>query len=666
MAIITNSIGSNARNYSTIQAWQDSLPANIVTSGNSYVGELYNDSEFVSTGTLVAISGHTTDASHTITLKCAAGHSWKDNANKLTNRYTYNVSNGVGLRMTSGFGTAVVVSIPNVFIDGIQVKAISNPATCILSNSTSNTIVTDSIFVGDPAAAGYVVSFNASGGSLRNCIVVANTDYACNGILLASGASAINCTIVRPSNRTFGGSSVKSIYGSSIVRNCALFGFNSAPTGTFNADGHNVTDFSSAPGSSSNLINQTYSLQFLQSSSASSVEDFRLSNTSNCIDVGVNASSFIASSLDAAGTTRPQGSAWDVGSWEFIPPPASTTIIMTGPTTGSVASPSTNFTLSTNGTITGSIVITPNDASAGGTFNPTTVTLTSSTTTGTFTYTAASIGNKTVSVTNSTGLINPTPITYNATAQIFPPTGTITSIVVDGQDIIVSGTTTNTPTSGLATLSGTVSYGPFALTLGTGTFSVAFPSVVSGTYSGETITVSNVAGTVGVSGSQAVSVIGVDSQAQAGINGGLIGAISTQVNASSSVTITVFGNLIGLPVSQTNNTSTGIITAVHILHSANSNGINNSSTGNVSANGSVVLTAVDGTQSNYSSNGVIVIPNIAINLIASNSLQINTNLLGNVTIETGTSLTEQDIAAILNALFTNPKVLSVAKYLALK
>lgn len=666
MAIIINSIGSNARNFSTIQAWQDSLPVDIVASGNSYVGELYNDSEFVSTGTLVTISGHTTDTTHTITLRCATGHSWKDNANKLTNCYTYNVANGVGLRMTSGYGTAVVVSIPNVFIDGIQIKSVVNPATSFLSNGTSNTIITDSILMADPSAAGYVASFSGNGGSLRNCLIIANTDYACTGLYLTSGATAINCTIVRPSNKVIGGSIALSQYGTATIRNCTSFGFNVIPTGAFNTDGHNVTDFSSIAGTISNLLNQNYSLQFLQSSTASSVEDFRLANTSTCIDAGIDASSFIPSSKDGAGTSRPQGTSWDVGSWEFIPPPPATTILISGPTSGSVASASSNFTLSTNGTITTNIIITPSDGGAGGTFTPSTVTLTSATVTGTFTYTAASTGNKTISITNNLSLINPSNIIYNAAAQIFPPTGVITSIIVDGQDVIVSGTTTNAPTSGLATLTGTISYGAFPLTLGTGTFTVTFPSVASGIYSSETITVTNVAGTVGVTGSQVVNVIGVDSQAQAIPDGGLIAAISTQNNISSTGVITVFGNLTVVNSLQLNSTSTGIITAVHVLHSANSSGTNNSSVGNISANGNTILIAANSTQINTASFGTIVIPNIAINLVGANSVQINTNVLGNIVVSTGTTLTPQDILAIVDALFTNFDALTVAKYIALK
>ena len=67
---------------------------------------------------------------------------------------------------------------------------------------------------------------------------------------------------------------------------------------------------------------------------------------------------------------------------------------------------------------TGTATITPNDGAAGGTFSPSGAQSVTYPATATFTYTAASVGTKTISTTNGGGLANATPISYVAnTAQ---------------------------------------------------------------------------------------------------------------------------------------------------------------------------------------------------------------------------------------------------------
>jgi hypothetical protein len=98
-----------------------------------------------------------------------------------------------------------------------------------------------------------------------------------------------------------------------------------------------------------------------------------------------------------------------------------TAVTMTGASSGTVGVASTNFTVGANGAITGTVVVTPSDGGAGGTFTPTTVSISSGSPTGTFTYTAASTGAKTISVTNDGGLTNPSNITYTASASSTNP-----------------------------------------------------------------------------------------------------------------------------------------------------------------------------------------------------------------------------------------------------
>lgn len=103
---------------------------------------------------------------------------------------------------------------------------------------------------------------------------------------------------------------------------------------------------------------------------------------------------------------------------------AATAVSMSGPSGGVELVASTNFSLGVTpltGTISGTLVVTPSDGGAGGTFTPTTVSLTTGSPTGTFTYTPASTGAKTISVTNNGGLTNPSNITYTATSGATVP-----------------------------------------------------------------------------------------------------------------------------------------------------------------------------------------------------------------------------------------------------
>lgn len=96
------------------------------------------------------------------------------------------------------------------------------------------------------------------------------------------------------------------------------------------------------------------------------------------------------------------------------------------------------------------------------------------------------------------------------------PTGTITTQVVDGQTVTANFSTTNSPTSGMATLraavinpQGAVDQADQVPTFGGGVGSVSFAAVPPGNYE-LNITVSNASGFGVVSGTTPVSILGAD------------------------------------------------------------------------------------------------------------------------------------------------------------
>jgi hypothetical protein len=100
-------------------------------------------------------------------------------------------------------------------------------------------------------------------------------------------------------------------------------------------------------------------------------------------------------------------------------------VTLAGPASGVVSTASAAFGVGVSpvgGAISGTVVVTPSDGGGGGTFNPTSVNLTTASPTATFTYTpSATPGARTISATNNGGLANPANLTYTSTAAATVP-----------------------------------------------------------------------------------------------------------------------------------------------------------------------------------------------------------------------------------------------------
>lgn len=316
---VTSTIGTASRNYSTLSGWAASLPA---TLADSYVGECYNDSQFSGDSPLLTLSGHTTTTTFTITLTTGPGQSFIDNANAATNPLRYNASNGVSINASAsvGYAYAITGTDSNVNITKLQFMinsvhggGISLGAgiateqcifetytqdqnyTCIQGGSSSYYLVTNCLFI-TRAVTGNCIFFEcSSNGSLANCTFVCPSD---EDTVMNTGAAWIN-------------------YSPGDLTNCAFFGLKSfSGTGSGYTFTNCMSDYSTAvPG----VTIVSYANQFVNSLEASS--DFRLKSGADCIDAGSTDTGDIPNSIDIIGTTRPQGTAWDVGCWEYVAPP---------------------------------------------------------------------------------------------------------------------------------------------------------------------------------------------------------------------------------------------------------------------------------------------------------------------------------------------------------
>ena len=316
MATITSSIGTTGRTYSTIAAWVASLPANLVTAGNSYVGECYNDSQFTETG--VTFSGHTTDSTHTITLTAAAGQSFADNAGKLTNALKYDQTKGVGWTCSNSYGQLLAIADNFVTVSRLQMKETSNNTQFTIFDTGSSFTISQCIVQSVPRN-NYNLLYLESGSKAVNCLIifVGTGSYGAACVRGNNGAFLAECTLVLPTG--LGGTiiPINSSYGNNLlVKNTAFFGFGADCLGTYSASSsNNCTDRATAPGSS-NQVSKTYANQFQDASNAS--QDFRLKTGADCINNGVTDTTYNPAAVDIVGTSRPQGAAWDIGAWELV------------------------------------------------------------------------------------------------------------------------------------------------------------------------------------------------------------------------------------------------------------------------------------------------------------------------------------------------------------
>jgi hypothetical protein len=134
---------------------------------------------------------------------------------------------------------------------------------------------------------------------------------------------------------------------------------------------------------------------------------------------------------------------------------AATTLTLTGPSTGTTLTPTSNYTISTNGILSTSEVLTPTSSVGGDTFTPSSVTLTTGTQSQTFTMTGSATGARNINATRTSGpvLTGPSNVVTTLSAGALV-SGAVTLGPINYTSI---GFTLATPTGGAGT------YGPVKL-----------------------------------------------------------------------------------------------------------------------------------------------------------------------------------------------------------
>lgn len=318
---ITKSIGTTARDYSTIQAWEDAAPASIVTSDEIWRGEMYNDTEFVSTNTgtyIVTFGGVTVNSTHYRELTVATGQSYQDHASVRTNALIYNVSNGVGIRCTGNYGTGVSASERYVRLSRFQI-------------SLTHANAERGVVGGQDAIVKDIVSNHAgsNGGANSYHVSIGQDAYAINIAAFSSGAAGrgffdnygghfINCTLVKSTTvtDTSGFAAIRSAYATHItIQNCAVFGYLTSFTNatTTLSGGTNATDLASGAPGSGNQYSVTFNATTPFTQASSSSTDLKAIAATSLAGNGTKDATNAPSDI----TALARASACTIGAWEI-------------------------------------------------------------------------------------------------------------------------------------------------------------------------------------------------------------------------------------------------------------------------------------------------------------------------------------------------------------
>ncbi len=286
--------------FTSLQSWEDDIPANLVSADERHIGECLDQGTFDGSGsTVLTIGGHTTDATRNIVLRCATGASFKDKAGVRSTALTYNTSNGVSIQ-TSGYGYPIYTSgQAYVTLEGLQVKG-SGVFSAFTGGNDAGGVIDKCIF-----ESSTTISVVMSPRAIKNSLVVSTGTG--NGILGIGSTTIDHCTVVKTGSTS--GDGLVAFYATVAAKNTAVFNFTNSTAasggGAFTGSDYNATSNASFPVGSNNVTSLTTSDQF-----ENVANDFRAKSTGD-----LQAGTPSAITDDISGETRDATTPW-IGCWE--------------------------------------------------------------------------------------------------------------------------------------------------------------------------------------------------------------------------------------------------------------------------------------------------------------------------------------------------------------
>lgn len=318
-------IGASGADYTVLQTWEDAAPANLTTSiagGEIWQGQIKAASDsFTSAGTLLTVAGSTVDSTGYKELTTATGASFRDNANVQTNALRANSANGCILSGTANYACCIENQQNYSRFSNLQLVRTTGAAYYpFISNGFTNVDVNNCIIESvSTAGGGSTFYMDGTSAKVRNTLLVCRASSAAKIANIRGGASAYNVTLAVPSDKTAATAGVITNYsGGAQWTNVCVFG---ATTAISNSGGNPTfttcyTDQATPPtGFTTVTYDTSTGSGFVNITDAT--RDYRLKTGSGLLDVGTTDST--NAGTDIAKTSRPQGSAYDIGCWELVP-----------------------------------------------------------------------------------------------------------------------------------------------------------------------------------------------------------------------------------------------------------------------------------------------------------------------------------------------------------
>ena len=324
---VVKTIGSGG-DYSTLQAWEDASPANLVTSDQVWEGQIISAATaFTTPAEILIFAGGTTDSTRYKHLTTAAGASFIDHATVQSNELRFNASNGASISCADNYSSGIKVEDNYTRLSKLQIAGSNgNSSRSTVLSPATNLWIEKCLIEG---TVGPVVTMNGANCKMTNTLVVKRAA----GDNIVSGQTSLslwNCTLVKPSDLGAVTDGLKITYasGTSTTQNCAIFGATNAAVsnGTLTHTNGRTDDASPPTGFTQITYNTTTGSGFQNITDAT--RDFRIKDTSAMVDVGTTDSTNAAT--DIVGTARPEGSAYDIGAWEYKSASGPVTVGATG------------------------------------------------------------------------------------------------------------------------------------------------------------------------------------------------------------------------------------------------------------------------------------------------------------------------------------------------